>query len=136
MPCVYRTGLQSLRDYGKMKEGSRVLIIGAGGGCGLAGLQVARALGAKDIVGVCSGRNEALVREQGATEVVDYTKADVLEHYSDQEGKVVEENKFDVVYDCASGSGGGENYKEKSIALLKDEGQYVAINGSLMMWLR
>ena len=29
---------------------------------------------AEDIVGVCSGKNEALVREHGATEVIDYTK--------------------------------------------------------------
>ena len=29
---------------------------------------------AKDIIGICSGKNEALVREHGATDVIDYTK--------------------------------------------------------------
>ena len=35
---------------------------------------------AEDIVGVCSGKNEALVKEHGATEVIDYTK--VLEWWN------------------------------------------------------
>ena len=29
---------------------------------------------ARDIIGVCSGKNESLVREHGATDVIDYTK--------------------------------------------------------------
>ena len=74
-----------------MAEGGRILIIGASGGCGIAALQVkimkgvtvfthlnhlqiAKEMKAADIVGVCSGKNEALVREHGATDVIDYTK--------------------------------------------------------------
>ena len=57
--------------------------------------------------------------ENGATEVVDYTQGDVVEHYTKQE-VVVE--KFDIVYDSASNSGGGEDYREKSLSLLKQDG--------------
>ena len=32
---------------------------------------------ASDIIGVCSGKNEALVREHGATDVIDYTKVNI-----------------------------------------------------------
>ena len=74
MPVTYLTSLQSLRDYGKLLEGGRLLIIGASGGCGLASLQLAKVMKASDIVGVCSGKNEAIVRDNGATEVIDYTK--------------------------------------------------------------
>ena len=54
LPVAYLTGLQCLRDYGKIQEGDRVLVIGASGGCGTAALQLAKVLGATDIVGVCS----------------------------------------------------------------------------------
>jgi len=100
-------------------------------------VQLAKAMDAGHISGVCSGKNEAIVMENGATEVVDYTQGDVVEHYTKQE-VVVE--KFDIVYDSASNSGGGEDYREKSLSLLKQDGskhgQYVAINGAASMWAR
>ena len=40
MPTSYLSGLQALRDHGKMRPGARVMVIGASGGCGLAGVQV------------------------------------------------------------------------------------------------
>eukprot|EP00092_Neocalanus_flemingeri_P003620 GFUD01003884.1.p1 GENE.GFUD01003884.1~~GFUD01003884.1.p1 ORF type:complete len:324 (-),score=74.34 GFUD01003884.1:289-1260(-) len=132
MPVAYLTSLQSIRDYGKLTPEGRILIIGASGGCGVAGLQVAKAMGAGHIVGVCSGKNEAFVKEQGANEVVDYTKEDVLDHF----GELDEALKFDVVYDAATASGGGEDYKSKSLKLLKQNGQYVAINGAPTFWVR
>ena len=58
------------------------------------------------------------VRENGATEVVDYTKVDVVDHYSGQEDDL---QKFDIVYDSATKSGGGEDYREKSLSLLKQD---------------
>jgi len=102
MPTVYLTGLQALRKYGNLSVGGRVLIIGASGGCGLAGVQLARALGAKNIVGVCSGKNKDLVLGQGAHAVVDYTVDNFWENNLE---------KYDVVYDTATNSGGGEDYK-------------------------
>ena len=62
LPVAYLMSLQGLRDYGKIQAGDRVLIIGASGGCGTAAVQLAKALGAKDIVGVCSGKNAELVK--------------------------------------------------------------------------
>ena len=78
LPVTYLTSLQSLRDYGKLAEGGRVLIIGASGGCGISSLQLAKVLKAQDIIGVCSGKNEAIVRENGATDVIDYTKTHII----------------------------------------------------------
>ena len=40
MPTSYLSGIQALRDHGKMRPGARVMVIGASGGCGLAGVQV------------------------------------------------------------------------------------------------
>jgi len=123
---------QSLRDAGSLRPGGRVLIIGASGGCGTSGIQLSKALGASHIEAVCSGKNAALVQELGADKVIDYTQEDLMEHFKE----LKEEEKFDVVYDTASGSGGGEDYKEKSLKLLSKEGQYVAINGAASFWVR
>ena len=68
------------------------------------------------------------MKENGATEVVDYTQGDVVEHYTRQEGAI---EKFDIVYDSASNSGGGEDYREKSLSLLKQDesnhGRFLAV---------
>ena len=49
---------------------------------------------------------------------MDYTKVDVVEHYSGQGDDL---QKFDIVYDSATKSGGGEDYREKSLSLLKQD---------------
>ena len=61
---------------------------------------------------------------------------DILARYQDGGGNVKEEDKFDVVYDAATASGAGEDYRGRALKLLRPAGQYVAINGSPGMWLR
>ena len=51
-------------------------------------------------------------------EVVDYTKGDVVDHFNRQDAEM---EKFDIVYDSATNSGGGEDYREKSLKLLKED---------------
>jgi len=146
MPVTYLTSLQALRDYGVLQKDGRVLIIGASGGCGIAALQLAKSMGAGHIAAVCSGRNSDLVRSHGADEVIDYTKHNVVNYFrgSSEDGEIGEDKKFDVIYDAASNSGAGEDYKPCSAQLLrqtdgesgKRHGQYVAINGGIEMWLR
>lgn len=130
MPTAYLTGLQALRAGG-ISNRSKVLVIGASGGCGTAGVQISRALGAKEIVGVCSGRNVEMVRAQGADRVIDYT----MQRLEDERAE------YDVVYDTATSSGAGEDYRDTAMAVLAppQEGrrsQYVCINGKPMVWLR
>lgn len=54
-------------------EGKTVLINGAGGGVGHFALQLARWKGAR-VIAVASGKHEALLRELGASEFIDYTR--------------------------------------------------------------
>jgi len=88
------TALQSLRDLGRAREGSRVLIVGAAGGVGSLALGVAKKLGAH-VVAVCSTYATDFVRELGADEVVDRQKQDPL----------AIAGPFDVVFDAAAAQG-------------------------------
>jgi NADPH:quinone reductase-like Zn-dependent oxidoreductase len=95
VPLAGLTSYQSLVKYGQLKPGQSVVIVGASGGTGVAGVQYAKALGAKRIIGVCSTRNIDFVKSLGATEVIDYTKQDF--------GDALAPNSIDVVYDCVGG---------------------------------
>ncbi len=58
-----------------LRKGRRILIYGASGAIGTAGVQVARSFGA-DVTAVCNTKNLGLVRSLGADRVIDYTKED------------------------------------------------------------
>ncbi len=79
LPVAGVTAWISLTDIAHIdrKPNARVLVLGASGGVGLAAIQLSKTLGAT-VVGVCSGKNVALVERLGATPV-DYTKGDPLE---------------------------------------------------------
>jgi len=134
LPTTYITGLQGLRDTdkGNFKAGARVLIIGASGGCGIAAVQIAKAMSAGEIVGVCSSKNAETVKQEGVDKVLDYN----IDGFGEEYVNAAEKDKFDLIYDTATNSGGGEDYKAWSMKRLKKDGQYVAINGNVAMWLR
>jgi NADPH:quinone reductase-like Zn-dependent oxidoreductase len=134
---AYLTGLQSMRA-GKVGGGSSVLVIGASGGCGIAGVQLANAMGASRIVGICSGKNFEFVRGTSGIEgvegleLIDYTDDDALKRFREKNV-----GKFDCIYDTATGSGKGEDYVPSMIPLLKEKtGEYVQINGPPSTWAR
>lgn len=130
LPTAYLTSLQALRTHGKLQAGGSVLVIGASGGCGLSGVKLAKALGAAEVVGVTSSKNAELVKAAGASRTVDYTSE------AEMSALLSEGPTFDVVYDCATGSGKGEDYVKAAKAVLKPGGVTVAINGKLGDWMR
>ena len=61
IPFGANTALYFLRDLGKIRAGQELLIIGASGAIGSAGVQLAKHFGAA-VAGVCSGANVELVK--------------------------------------------------------------------------
>ena len=66
------TALWFLRDRMAVRAGERLLVIGASGAVGSAGVQIGRALGAH-VTGVARTENHDLLRRIGAEEVHDYS---------------------------------------------------------------
>jgi NADPH:quinone reductase-like Zn-dependent oxidoreductase len=75
IPFGANTALYFLRDLGKIGPGQDLLIVGASGAIGSAGVQLGKHFGAT-VTGVCSGANVQLVKALGADSVTDYTRED------------------------------------------------------------
>ena len=90
LPVSGLTALQAVRDAARVREGDRVLIIGASGGVGSYAVQIAAAAGA-EVTGVASRAKADLVRSLGASRVIDYTREEI-----DADGV-----RYDVIIDLA-----------------------------------
>ena len=75
IPVNYLTAWQLLVVMGGLKPGETVLVHNAGGGVGLAAIDIARHLGAT-IYGTASGGKHALLRQRGLHEAIDYRTKD------------------------------------------------------------
>ena len=75
VPTAAITALQRLRDGGNMRQGQKVLILGASGGVGSMAVQIARAYGC-EVHGVCHSGKVDLVRSFGVTRNYAYDRED------------------------------------------------------------
>jgi NADPH:quinone reductase-like Zn-dependent oxidoreductase len=77
IPVNYATAWAALVGYGSLQPGERVLIHSAGGGVGVAAIQLARRFGAGEIYGTASPSKHERVRALGVEEVLDYKDVSV-----------------------------------------------------------
>jgi NADPH:quinone reductase-like Zn-dependent oxidoreductase len=79
-----------VRDEARVRQGQKVLIVGAAGGVGSLVVQIAKGLGA-EVTAVCSTSKADLVRSIGADSVIDYTREDFADG----------SRRWDVIIDTA-----------------------------------
>lgn len=126
LPLTFLTSYTALVQYGRLSPhssgDSSVAVLGASGGTGVFGIQIAKKyLKASTVVGTCSQKNEQFVRELGADEVIDYTKEPVLNGLQ----RLRPSRGYDVIYDCV----GGTELIPHLGKLLSKSGVYVTIVG-------
>ena len=99
LSVTYGTGYHALVDRARLEPGETVLITGATGGVGSAGIQVAKALGARVIAAVGSDAKGDLAVSLGADEVINYTTESLKERTKELTGG----RGADVIYDPVGG---------------------------------
>lgn len=99
LPMVYGTSLHALKQRGQLKAGETLLVLGAAGGVGLAAVQLGKLMGARVIAAASSAEKLALCKQQGADEVVDYSKESLKEAVK----KLTKGQGADVIYDPVGG---------------------------------
>lgn len=98
---------------GKVRAGQSVLVYGASGSMGTAGVQLSKAFGAS-VTAVCTTPNFDLVRSLGADEVIDYTQEDFTKN-----GRT-----YDVIFDSV-----GKQSFASCKGSLKPDGVYLPTDG-------
>ncbi|HEY0974963.1 MAG TPA: medium chain dehydrogenase/reductase family protein [Solimonas sp.] len=113
IPVNYLTAWQLLVVMGALTRDDTVLIHNAGGGVGLAAIDIARHIGAR-IIGTASGGKHAFLKQRGAHELIDYRTRDwptELKRLTDGRG-------VELITDPMGG-----NHWKKSYAALRSTGR-------------
>lgn len=114
IPVTGLTAWMILHVLGRIREGDRVLVLGAGGGVGLMALDMLREVGAEPW-GAASPGKHARLTERGWPHLVDYRQPDWTDRLAAQV------DGFDLVLDPVGGSSWGT-----SLDLLRPGGRLVA----------
>ncbi len=115
---TYATSHYALRDRAGLRPGETLLVLGAGGGVGLAAVEIGKALGARVIAAASSAEKLAACRDRGADELINYAETDLREALKGLVGS----RGVDVVYDPVGGP-----YSEAALRSLAWEGRLLVI---------
>jgi NADPH2:quinone reductase len=96
---TYATSQHALVERGQLKAGETLLVLGAGGGVGLAAVELGKLAGARVIAAASSRDKLEAARKAGADDLVDYSQADLREAVRSMSGG----RGVDVVYDPVGG---------------------------------
>ncbi len=119
LPLGGLEALHFLRE-GNVRSGEKVLINGAGGSIGTAGVQLAKYFGA-EVTAVDSTAKLDMLRSLGTDHVIDYMQEDFT-----QNGET-----YDVIFDVV-----GKSPYARSLGSLKENGRYLIANPRLSTMLR
>lgn len=121
LPVAYGTAVRMMNTIGQVKQGERVLILGASGGVGTCCVQLAKLAGCEVIA--CASSKSKLERlgELGADHLVDYTEVDFAKWVYEKWGKP-HRRRFEGGVDVVVNYTGGDTWV-KSLKCLRVGGR-------------
>lgn len=96
---TYGTSYHALKDRAAAKPGETLLVLGAGGGVGLAAVELGKRMGLRVIAAASSEAKRDAARSRGADDVIDYTAED----FRDRLKALTDGRGVDMVYDPVGG---------------------------------
>jgi NADPH:quinone reductase-like Zn-dependent oxidoreductase len=120
---TYATVIHALMDRGKLKAGETLLVLGAGGGIGIASIEIGKALGARVVAAVSSEEKAEAAREAGANAAVIYpTDTSDPKALSQVFKDAVGPAGADVILDPVGG-----DYTEAALRSIAWEGRFLVV---------
>ncbi|MCS6944703.1 MAG: NADPH:quinone oxidoreductase family protein [Sutterellaceae bacterium] len=115
---TYATSHHALFARAGLKAGETLLVLGAGGGVGLAAVELGKLAGARVMAAASTDEKLAAARAHGADELINYSSADLRETV-----KALTAGKgADVVYDPVGGA-----YSEPALRALGWRGRFLVV---------
>ena len=118
VPEVFLTAYQALHWLGKLQTGERVLIHAGASGVGTAAIQLARTMGAGDVIITASAAKHQRCLELGANYAIDYQAYDFREEVM----QITDGEGVDLVLDFVAAP-----YFERNIGVLRTDGRMVLL---------
>jgi NADPH2:quinone reductase len=115
-----------LQDRAQLRPGETLLVLGAGGGVGIAAVELGKAMGARVVAAASSTGKLALAREHGADLMVQYPAGPLdksaARALTDQFKEVCGPGGAQVIYDSVGG-----DYTEAALRAIGWEGRYLVV---------
>lgn len=96
---TYATSHHALKDRAEAQAGESLLVLGAGGGVGLAAVEIGAAMGLEVTAAASTSEKLDLASDKGASHRIDYATEDLRERAKQVTGG----KGFDIVYDPVGG---------------------------------
>jgi NADPH2:quinone reductase len=123
---TYGTSQHALKDRAQLRAGETLLVLGAGGGVGLAAVELGKAMGARVVAAASSADKLALARERGAEEGVLYPAGSLdkaaARTLTDHLKSACGADGAQVIYD-----GVGGDYTEASLRAIGWQGRHLVV---------
>lgn len=100
---AYGTSWHALRDRAVLRAGETLLVLGAGGGVGLAAVDIGHAMGARVVAAASSAEKLATAREYGAVETIETGATMGASALRDAIARTCGKAGPDVIYDPVGG---------------------------------
>lgn len=96
---TYGTSMHALKQRANLRSGETLLVFGAGGGVGLAAVEIGKAMGATVIAAASSDEKLSAAKNAGADHLINYS----TEPLRDRIKEITKKRGVDVLYDSVGG---------------------------------